>query len=252
MGTAISYADKVWPVTAGCTAVSAACEGCWACRLAATRQEHHPDYRGLARRTDGGHYQWSGEVRLLPHHLDDPLHWRRPRVVFVDSQSDLFHESVPDDFIAKVWLTMARCPQHQFIVLTKRPERMMEMATASPIGWHFGQLPNIVLGVTAENQEEADRRIPILLQTPAAKRWVSLEPLLQDLGEVNLDGISWAVIGCESGPNARSMPLDWVRFLRDQCVAVGVKFYFKQCMSVVGKLIHLPELDGRQWLEVPW
>ncbi len=308
----ISYCDETWNVTAGCTKVSPGCENCWACELTANRLDRLSAYHGLAHKTEGGHYQWTGEVRLLEKNLDQPLDWRKPRVVFVNSQSDLFHESVPDEYIDRVLEVAAITPWHQYLILTKRPERMLPYFTEgeTPVrlrvalgasshwpnqlvkalrhiykddrqaiddGDFVGRwpLPNVILGVTAENQEEADRRIPILLQTPAAKRWLSIEPMLgpMDLRRYldvqvlttssyypplpdTLPKLDFVVVGCESGPNARPMEIDWVRSIRDQCVAAGVAFYFKQsAFSMDGSektsLVHLPYLDGKQWIQTP-
>ena len=270
--TAISYANMNWDVLAGCAKVSDGCESCWAARLAATRLKHNPDYAGLARVTEGGRCQWTGEVRLLYRHLEEPLHWRAPRTVFVAPKGDLFHEAVPDGFIGDVFTVMALAPQHSFLCLTKRPERMQRIFSGTWLRPFMaaGQypfltrpypgsvyaltdkwpLPNVILGVTVEDREHLPR-LDILRQTPAARRWASFEPLLQDLGPVNLEGISWVVVGCESGPGARHMQLDWVRSLVQQCNTAKVPIFFKQSMEGA-KINHMPSIDGRTWRQTPW
>jgi protein gp37 len=175
--------------------------------------------------------------------LEKPLSWKKPRRIFVCSMSDLFYESVPDEWIAKVFAVMALCPQHTFQVLTKRPERMREYLVERCKARE--PLPNVWIGCTVEDQQRADERIPVLLETPAAKRFVSCEPLL---GPVNFSlvtvednngcaaqiwplhgsGLDWVIAGGESGPNARPSHPDWFRSLRDQCVDAGVPFFFKQ------------------------
>jgi protein gp37 len=244
--TGIPYADEAWNIMTGCTVVSPACENCYACRLTATRLKHHPDYQGLARVTEQGRYQWTGEVRIHADKLEEPLHWKKPRRVFVVPMGDLFHEAVPDWFILAAFKEMSRAPRHTFLLLTKRPERMLSIW---PRAAKLELSPNVWAGVTVENQENL-WRFDMLRRIPAGLRWVSFEPLLQDLGLVNLEGISWCIVGGESGPGARPMHPDWLRSLRDQCVAAGVAFYFKQVM--MGRtLIHAPFLDEKQWLEVP-
>jgi protein gp37 len=234
--TKIEWADEVWNPVTGCTKVSPGCAHCYAERLA-------------------GRF-WKGrkftDVRVHPERLDDPLRWKKPRRVFVNSMSDLFHPAVETLWIAEVFSTMQRCPQHTFMILTKRPERMHELLSRWDHGrsldhWPVWPLPNVWLGVSAETQKEADARIPILLQTPAAVRFVSAEPML---GPVILreywmphydpkqhyaidppnyrDKLGWVICGGESGPGARPMHPDWARGLRDHCQAAQVPFFFKQ------------------------
>jgi len=222
-------------------------------------------YEGLTTKDTHGQSKWNGTIKLVHEHLQDPLRWQRPRMVFVNSMSDLFHESVPDEFIDQVFAVMALAKQHTFQVLTKRPERMRDYFefhfTRSKCGRIAGDmtglrddaagtgdvrvsnmqfpLANVWMGVTVENQEAADERIPLLLQTPAAVRWVSMEPLLEAVTIFSLDGpidvpggmqspIDWVVVGGESGANARPMHPAWPRSLRDQCAEAGVPFLFKQ------------------------
>jgi protein gp37 len=215
------------------------------------------------------------DVHTIEARLEEPLHWRKPQRVFVCSMSDLFHHAVPLDVINHVWQTMLLAKQHTFIVLTKRPERMLRTLKL------FGLvLPNVWLGVTAENQAMADERIPLLLKTPAAVRFVSIEPALghidlfgnvYDPGPASIVeptktltdygtgveygtqlqvGIDWLIMGCESGPGRRPMNIMWARSVRDQCQAAGVPFFFKQGQSG-GRVISMPYLDGKQHAEYP-
>ncbi len=243
--TKIEWADRVWNPVTGCTKVSEGCRNCYADRLA----------RRLAGRC-GYPKDAPFRVTLHPEKLDDPLRWKKPARVFVNSMSDLFHKDVPFEFIDRVFAVMAEAHRHTFIVLTKRPERMLEYMSGdrysarrvfdltSGLAGKFDcdlywPLPNVWLGVSAENQASADERIPLLLQTPAAVRFVSCEPML---GPINLSPwvdprlnvinrpqkLDWLICGGESGPGARPMNPDWARSLRDQCQAAGVSFYFKQ------------------------
>ena len=198
-----------------------------------------------AKMTRGGPV-WTGEVRLVPELLDQPLRWKKPRRIFVNSMSDLFHEDVPDEFILSVWRTMANASQHTFQILTKRPTRMRDWLRKGLMIGDFiaPPLDNVWLGVSTEDQATADERIPLLLQTLAAVRWISAEPLLSpiDLTSIKrtqaegymrpLDGrfnkLGWIVAGGESGPKARPSHPDWFRSLRNQCAAMGVPFFFKQ------------------------
>ena len=241
--TGIEWCEATWNLVTGCTKVSEGCRNCWACRLAATRLKNHPRYRGLTTYPDlrGAVPQWTGEVRLHPELLNQPLHWRKPKRIFVCSQADLFHVGVEYGFITGVMAAIARCPQHTFLLLTKRSDRMYKYFTNC--GFENHTLPNFWLGVSVEDQKTSDKRIPLLLHTPAAVRWVSYEPAL---GPVNLqnylphalymsgetpsgsEGLDWVVGGGESGPNARPSHPDWFRTIRNQCRAAGVPFFFKQ------------------------
>jgi protein gp37 len=225
-------------------------------------------------------------VTLHTDHIDEPYRWRKPSRVFVCSMSDLFHDDVPVKYIIDVLSVMAEASQHTFLLLTKRPERMAEImchetiandvwlqtsrgvnADSSP--W---PLPNVWIGVTAENQEQADKRIPALLQTPAAVRFVSVEPMLEMVSlrwlaawdgmalkqerpstTNEYDGLrclDWVICGCESGPKARPMEIQWARTLLNQCQEAGIPFFLKQ-MRIGDKMVKMPELDGRVWDEYP-
>ena len=259
--TKIEWTDATWNIITGCSVVSAGCKHCYAMKLAGTRLRDHPSRKGLTTDTGAGPV-WNGEVRFNKQWLDQPLRWKRSRMIFVCAHGDLFHESVPDEWIDKVFAVMALCPQHTFQVLTKRPERMLEYCktlgrhhevdrvslvakTMTSKGFYYTMtgcgfaLPNVWLGVSVEDQANADERIPLLLQTPAAVRWVSAEPLLEPITIFSIDGIidipdgmksslHWVVVGGESGINARPMHPDWARSLRDQCNVAGVPFLFKQ------------------------
>lgn len=291
--TKIEWATKTWGPILGCDKVSAGCKNCYAIRTA-HRLGGNPNakikaaYAGLTKVTPGGALNWTGLVRCLPERLEDPLRWRKPERIFVNSQSDLFHEDVPFDFIDRVFAVMALCPRHTFQILTKRParmreylsdllleERVIEVAWQMWIqsgkigGWCVSRgawpLPNVWLGVSVEDQETANERVPLLLQVPAAVRFLSCEPLLGPIelwglqcGELfDVEGapyynalrgfsfwgdgdnghrgpqIHWLIVGGESGPLARPMHPDWARSLRDQCEQANrsnrhTAFFFKQ------------------------
>lgn len=175
--------------------------------------------------------------------LIEPYHWRRPRKVFVNSMSDLFHRDVPISFIQKVFRVMNECPQHQFQVLTKRAERLSEVAT------HVRLTNNIWMGVSVENQEQT-RRIEFLRQVPATVRFLSVEPLIGPLMNLDLKNIDWVIVGGESGPGARPMQKDWVLEIRDACIQQKVAFFFKQWGGVrKGKTGRM--LEDREWNEMP-
>ena len=278
--TSIEWADKTWSPIIGCDRVSPGCDSCYAIGTARIREANpHPRiaaaFAGTTQRTDTG-VDWSGTVNLLDDRLTEPLSWRKPVKVFVNSLSDLFHKNVPDDFIAKVFAVMALTPQHSYQLLTKRHARMRTLLNDR----HFAvavrtemyardrdatlrqdevwPLPNLWLGVSVENQHWANLRILVLLDTPAAIRWISAEPLL---GPVDLTRIAasskqqpdmvydalnqrygvpgrwqanasarldWVVAGGESGAKARPAHPDWFRTLRNQCAAAGVPYLFKQ------------------------
>lgn len=254
----IDWTDATWNPVVGCTRISTGCEHCYAERLVASRLSTLPRYRGLAERTAHGP-QWTGQVRVMEHRLQEPLSWRKPRRVFVNSLSDLFHESLPFETIERVFAVINKTVYHQFQILTKRAKSMMEFMewysqrVAAPPG-HPDWIPptNVWMGVSVENQRYAEDRLPHLLATPTWTRWISAEPLLGPLDLTPwLPHMQWVVVGAESGPGRRPMDLDWVRDIRDQCLNYGVAFFLKQTIGDDGRVIHMPELDGRTWTEYP-
>jgi protein gp37 len=199
--------------------------------------------------------KWTGRIHVVTEKMDEPVHWKKPRMVFVCSMGDLFHENVGTDVIQSLFDVMFQAKQHTYQILTKRAERMSRILPhirfPGGMKWQDAPEPNIWVGVSVEDRPRADERIPELRKTPARVRFLSCEPLLGDLGQLDLRGISWVVVGCESGPGARPMGLDWARSIRDQCAAAGVKFFFKQAMAACGTLIRMPLLDGKRWAEFP-
>lgn len=199
-------------------------------------------YAGLTRKS-GRRYVWVGEVRIDEQSLSIPASWTKPRRVFVNSMSDLFHEGVPDHFIRAVFDTMLATPRHTFQVLTKRPERLAAISASLPWPSH------VWMGVSVENADYLER-IDQLRRSGAQVKFLSLEPLLGPLDALDLSGIDWVIAGGESGPGSRPIEADWVRDIRDQCVEAGVAFHFKQWGGVV-KSRTGRELDGRTWDEMP-
>ena len=275
--TKIPYADKVWNVVTGCTPVSAGCDNCWA--------------QGYLRR-----FKQPTGITLYPERLDEPLKWKTPQVVFVCSMGDLFHDDVPFEFVSQVWDTMFNCdssiscnPTHTFLILTKRPDRM-----AAFVQWladekfRRNDYPHIHIGVSVEDQATADDRIPKLLSIPAAHHWVSLEPMigLVDLAvphpsrqikvglrpglyqdgpdNVYVPGLSWVVVGCESGKKARPCNEEWVSRVIGDCYHADVPVFVKQLRGEDGRLIKMPLVSmtiyetpdrccgPRVWDQTPW
>jgi protein gp37 len=289
--TTIGWTQESWNPARGCSRVSKGCEHCYAERMAARQLPgmRFGDGSPLAvMKSDGPH--WTGRVELIPHMLDVPLHRRTPTIWFVNSMSDLFHENLKWAQIEQVFAVMQKCPQHTFQVLTKRADNAQQFAE----NWafrHNGPLPNCWMGVSCEDQKAAAERVPLLLKTPAAVRFVSAEPLLGavDFGlwlsrKISSDrqpvenrqaGIDWVIVGGESGPGARPMHPDWARSIRDECEAAGVPLFFKQWgafsptlpskhavnvargdgthhrMYRVGKKAAGHLLDGREWYQMP-
>ena len=228
----IEWTEMTWNPVTGCSKVSQGCKHCYAERMA-----HRLERIGLDR------YRHGFAVTLQPDLLDEPLRWRKPRVVFVNSMSDLFHEDVPDDYIRRVFATMQRASHHTFQVLTKRSARLLALAPTLP--WS----PNVWMGVSVEDARVIER-VHHLARVPAAVRFLSCEPLLGPLDDLPLAGIGWLIVGGESGPGARPMAPAWAESLRDQCQHQGVAFFFKQWGGIqkkrTGRL-----LDGRTWDELP-
>jgi len=243
-GTSIEWTDATWNPTTGCRKVSPGCDNCYAATLAKRlKAMGNPRYQ-----KDGPDGPGFG---LTLHHdkLDEPLSWRTPRLVFVNSMSDLFHSEIPGSFLASVWKTMASAPQHHFQILTKRPRRMARVV--GRLVEEHGVLPNVWLGTSIERDEYA-WRADCVRSTPAAVRFLSLEPLLGPLPGLNLFGIDWVIVGGESGRHARPMDIEWVSQIRDRCVDAGVPFFLKQLGGRIGKRGgNEAILDGRLWRELP-
>ena len=306
--TKIEWTDATWNPIRGCSRVSEGCRNCYAERIASRFSGPGQPFEGLAEMVEkrprgncGTSFpqktirepHWTGDIRLVESVLEDPLHWRKPRKIFVNSMSDLFHEKVQDDWLARIFGVMLQCPQHTFQILTKRPVNMKHFMRAmrrvmgkretaenlARVGLKF-PLPNIWLGVSVEDQKTADERIPILLQTPAAVRWVSYEPALgpvdftrikmQEIGYARFSDdsgmskergtesvygnalkgdphLNWIVCGGESGPGARPMHPDWAVSCCDQCQNSKIPFFFKQW----GGNHKSRWLYSREWNEFP-
>ncbi len=233
----IEWTDATWNPVRGCTKISPGCKNCYAERFAER-------FRGVK----GHPYEFGFDLRLVPEKLNEPLRWRAPRRIFVNSMSDLFHENVPDSYIRQVANVMLTANWHTYQVLTKRAVRLFrqlsgplrDAAAAQYVWW----------GVSVENKEYGLPRIELLREAPAAVRFLSIEPLLEDLGQVDLRGISWTIVGGESGPGARPMRAEWVRSLRDQCARAKVPFFFKQWGGTRKKMAGRI-LDGRTHDDFP-
>lgn len=198
-----------------------------------------------------GHpYEQGFDLRLVPDKLTQPLLWRSPKMIFVNSMSDLFHEGVPDDYVVAVARVMTEAKWHTFQVLTKRSERLRDLLNTRI---HFAaREPHIWWGVSVENRKHGLSRIDHLRQSSAVQRFLSIEPLLEDLGRINLDAINWVIVGGESGPRARPMDIAWARSIRQQCQEAQIAFFLKQLGGRKGKRGGDEALlDGRQWREYP-
>jgi len=213
--SSIEWTDATWNPVRGCTKISPGCKYCYA-EVFAER------FRGVP----GHPYERGFDLRLVPEKLAEPLRWARSRMIFVNSMSDLFHESVPESYIVKVAEIMSLANWHVFQVLTKRSERMRAMLGTSLRP--FAEQKHIWWGVSVENRKHGLPRIQHLRSAPAAVRFLSIEPLLEDLGKFNMSGIAWVIVGGESGPKARPVRAEWVISIRDQCETAKVAFFFKQ------------------------
>lgn len=235
--SSIEWTDATWNPVRGCTKISPGCTRCYAETFAER-------WRGIP----GHPYEFGFDLRLVPDKLAEPLRWKRPRKIFVNSMSDLFHESVPDDYILAVVDVMVRADWHVYQVLTKRAHRLRSLLQTK-LRKH-ASLSHIWWGVSVENQKHGVPRIAELRAAPAAIRFLSIEPLLEDVGTLDLSGIHWVIAGGESGPRARPMQKEWVTSVRDQCVAADVAFFFKQWGGVQKKK-NGRELHGRTWDQMP-
>ncbi len=230
--SAIEWTEATWNPVTGCHQVSPGCAHCYAKTFAER-------WRGVA----GHPYEHGFDLQIWPHRLEQPLRWSRPRMIFVNSMSDLFHEGIPVAYIERVFDVMGRADHHTFQILTKRHERLAEIAPS--LMWH----PNIWIGVSIENRRFA-HRADCLREVDASVRFISAEPLLGPLDGLDLAGIDWLIAGGESGPKHRPVKPEWLRDLRDRCIDEGVAYFFKQWGG------HRPkaggrELDGRTWDELP-
>jgi protein gp37 len=230
--SAIEWTEATWNPVTGCDKVSPGCAHCYAETFAER-------WRGIP----GHPYEQGFDLRLWPERLDQPLRWKRPRMIFVNSMSDLFHERIPEDYIRQVFVVMGLAKQHTFQVLTKRQDRLTELASSLP--WH----PNVWMGVSIENRRFT-LRADSLRRVDAAVRFISAEPLLGPLDKLKLNGIDWLIAGGESGRGHRPVRAEWVRDLRDRCVSEGVPFFFKQWGGHTSKSGGR-SLDGRIWDQMP-
>lgn len=232
LNSEIEWTNATWNPVTGCTKISPGCKHCYA-EVFAER------WRGIP----GHHYEQGFDLRLWPERLNLPLTWKKPQTIFVNSMSDLFHENVPSSFIKMVFQTMEKASWHTFQILTKRSERLVELAPK--LNWPS----NVWMGVSIENDKYL-WRADHLREVRAAVRFLSLEPLLGPLSDINLVGIDWVIVGGESGPGAQPMDSQWVIEIRDKCLKARVPFFFKQWGGVQKKK-NGRELEGRTWDEMP-
>lgn len=232
----IEWTDATWNPVTGCTKITRGCDNCYAARFSER-------FRGVP----GHPFETGFDLTLRPERLDQPLKWRRPRMIFVNSMSDLFHKQVPSGFIDKVFETMEAADWHVFQVLTKRSSLMRDYLRRRYGGERGPQ--HIWCGVSVEDAQ-AKNRIEQLRAAQAGVRFLSIEPLIGSVGKVDLTGIDWVIAGGESGPGARPMHLEWVREIRNQCIEQEVAFFFKQWGGLRPKSGGR-ELDGREWSEFP-
>jgi protein gp37 len=230
--SAIEWTESTWNPVTGCTKISTGCKNCYAERMAKRLQAMGQlNYRNGFRPT------------CHQHVLDLPLHWKKPQMIFVNSMSDLFHKQIPKDFVLKIFATMNKAPQHTFQILTKRATYLEDLSSSLP--WS----ENIWMGVTVENSDYKER-INSLRRTGAYIKFLSLEPLLGDVGVLNLEGIDWVIVGGESGPKARPIKARWVHDIQEQCKEQNVSFFFKQ-WGGINKKKNGRLLDGQTWDELP-
>ena len=237
LNSSIEWTDATWNPVRGCTKISPGCKHCYAETFAER-------FRGVK----GHPYEQGFDLRLVPEKLCEPLRWRTPKMIFVNSMSDLFHDRVPEDYIAAVARVMVAANWHTYQILTKRSERLQELLSSR---LHFAaKQRHIWWGVSVEDKEYGVPRVDDLRSSKAAVRFLSIEPLLEDIGRISLSGIHWVIVGGESGHGARPMEKNWVLSIRDQCRSAGVPFFFKQWggvrKSAAGRL-----LDNRTYNELP-
>lgn len=233
----IEWTDATWNPVRGCTKVSPGCAHCYAETFAER-------FRGVP----GHPFEQGFDLRIVPEKLGEPLLWKTPKMVFVNSMSDLFHEGVADEYIVEVARVMTQANWHTYQVLTKRHERLRELLRtklrfAAKPGW-------IWWGVSVEDKKYGIPRIDSLRESTARVRFLSIEPLIEDIGRINLEGISWVIVGGESGPGARPIEAQWVRSIREQCRSAGVRFFFKQ-WGGIRKSQTGRNLDGQTYDEIP-
>lgn len=233
----IEWTEATWNPLRGCTKISPGCKNCYA-------EQFAERFRGVT----GHPYEHGFDLRLVPEKLGEPLRWRRPKMIFVNSMSDLFHEKVPDRYILAVARVMMTANWHTYQVLTKRSTRLRSLLN-SVLGF-ASAAPHIWWGVSVENKKHGLPRIADLQASPAAVRFLSVEPLLEDLGGLNLGEIHWVIVGGESGRGARPMKKEWVTSVRDQCKNSGIPFFFKQ-WGGVRKAEAGRRLEGRTYSELP-
>jgi protein gp37 len=237
LASAIEWTDATWNPVRGCSKISPGCKHCYASTFAER-------FRGVQNHP----YEQGFDLRLVPGKLHEPLRWKQPKMIFVNSMSDLFHDEVPDEYIIEVASVMSQAHWHTFQVLTKRSLRLAKLLSTKLA--FVSQAKNIWWGVSVEDQKFGLPRVTNLQQAPALIRFLSIEPLLEDIGAINLDGISWVIVGGESGNGARPMEREWVTSIRDQCVNARVPFFFKQWGGVRKKKAGRT-LDGKIHDEFP-
>lgn len=230
--SSIEWTEMTWNPVTGCSKISPGCKNCYAEQMA-----NRLSAMGMVRYRNGFSVTLQGDI------VDLPLNWIEPRLVFVNSMSDLFHEAIPESFILRVFKTMVLAHWHTFQILTKRSERLADLASRLP--WS----PNVWMGVSVESSHYTNRIVD-LRRVPAAIRFLSIEPLLAPIPRLPLSGIDWVIVGGESGPGSRPMRVEWVRAIRDRCLSQNIPFFFKQWGGVrkkqAGRI-----LDGRKWSEMP-
>ena len=228
----IEWTESTWNPVTGCTQISEGCQNCYAKRMA-------------KRLCAMGQKKYSKGFKVVTHYecLNEPLNWKKPQIIFVCSMSDLFHKDVPDEFIIEVFKSMNKAYWHTFQVLTKRADRLAEIA--NKLNW----TPNIWIGVTIENNLHVDR-INALKNIPAKIKYLSVEPMLSEIKDLNLNDISWVIVGGESGPGARPIKEEWILPIRDKCQKLKIPFFFKQ-WGGVNKNANVSLLQGKEWKELP-